>query len=92
MPYCPPVARRVSGALALAASGAAVGGAQGVAAGLGLVALTAAWKMFRQCGATMLAIHRAATACGLIENGPGAEAVGSPAEVACALEPKDGQV
>lgn len=91
-PYCPPVARRVSGTLALAAAGAAAGGARMVALSLGFVACIAAWKMFRQCGATMLAIHRAALACGLAENGLGTAAVGSPAEAVCGFDPHDGQV
>ena len=91
-PYLPPTGWRVFGALALAALGANASGAKGAAAGLGIVALVAAWKIFRQCGATMFAVQRAAAVCGLVESGQGKAAYDSTVETACAFDAKDGRV
>jgi hypothetical protein len=85
------LAWRVFGTLSVAASGAAAGGERNVALGLGFLAFIAAWKMVRQCGATLFAVQRAAAACGLVGSGQGEAAYDSTVETACAFDVKDGQ-
>jgi hypothetical protein len=91
-PQSSSLAWRVFGTLAVAASGAAAGGERNVALGLGFLAFIAVWKMFRQCGATMFAVQRAAAACGLVESGQGEAACDPGVETACAFDAKDGRL